>query len=89
MRHVVSLTSAIVIAAIVGPASAQQATPQEAFQALQGKLQDEINQDMQVRALLVKTQDELATAQKEIADLQKQIDALKVAPPKEPAPKAN
>ena len=87
MRTIV--LAALALAALCGSAFAQQATPQEALQALQGKLQDEINQDMQVRALLVKTQNELATAQKEIADLQKQIDALKVAPPKEPVPKAN
>ena len=68
----IRLLGLVVLAILIpGAAFAQQASPQESAKALEGKLQDEINQDMQVRTLLVKTQDELAIAQKEIADLKK------------------
>ena len=66
--------AALALAALTGAAFAQQASPQETIQALQGKLQDELNQDMEVRALLVKTQAELAAAQKEISDSKKTLE---------------
>ena len=68
------LAAALALAALTGVARAQQASPQETIQALQGKLQDELNQDMEVRALLVKTQAELAAAQKEISDSKKTLE---------------
>ena len=68
------LAAALALATLTGVARAQQASPQETIQALQGKLQDELNQDMEVRALLVKTQAELAAAQKEISDSKKTLE---------------
>lgn len=69
MRLVIGVVALIVVAL---PALAQQrqATPAEQLQALNGKLQDEINQDMQVRQIL-------SQANSTIIDLQKQVDDLK------------
>lgn len=69
MRFAVGLT---LLAIFVVPAFAQQRqfTPAEQLQALNGKLQDEINQDMQVRQVL-------SQANSTIVDLQKQIDDLR------------
>lgn len=77
MRFVIGVVALI---AVAFPALAQQrqATPAEQLQALNGKLQDEINQDMQVRQVL-------AQANSTIIDLQKQVDDLKAKyEPKKP-----
>jgi hypothetical protein len=66
---------------LIHPATAQQPTPTPTEQALSGKLQDEINQDMQVRQILMQTNVLLTQAKARIKELEdkyeKKSDASK------------
>ena len=69
---------AFILATLFATAAlAQQPTPAQQLQALSGKLQDEINQDMQVREALVQLQAENAALRKQIEELKTKIDGPK------------
>ena len=68
MRNI-GFAAALVLLSFAVDADAQTA-PSALEQALQGKLQDELNLDMQVRILLAQAQAQIADLKKQLADKQ-------------------